>query len=60
MSDDCCDKRKQSLYLPEDMLHEVQVEAKRLDRSLSWVLQFAWKFGRKHVREIPDLEFPCP
>jgi len=29
------DKRKQSLYFPEDMLREIQEEANRQDRSLS-------------------------
>jgi uncharacterized small protein (TIGR04563 family) len=29
------DKRKQSLYFPEDMLQEIQQEAARMDRSLS-------------------------
>ena len=29
------DKRKQSLYFPEEMLNEIQREAVRLDRSLS-------------------------
>ena len=28
------DKRKQSLYFPEDMLKEIQAEAARQDRSL--------------------------
>ena len=31
------DKRKQSLYFPEDMLKEIQDEATRQDRSLSWI-----------------------
>ena len=30
------DARKQSLYFPEDMLTEIQSQAQRLDRSLSW------------------------
>ena len=32
---DLTDKRKQSLYFPEDMLREIQAEAQRQDRSLS-------------------------
>jgi uncharacterized small protein (TIGR04563 family) len=31
------DKRKQSLYFPEEMLKEIQDEANRQDRSLSWI-----------------------
>jgi uncharacterized small protein (TIGR04563 family) len=30
------DNRKQSLYFPEDMLEEIQREASRQDRSISW------------------------
>ena len=54
------DKRKQSLYFPEDMLLEIQAEAIRLDRSLSWVVQTAWQLGKRHIKEIPTLELPCP
>ena len=42
------DKRKQSLYFPEEMLKEIQEEANRQDRSLSWVVQQAWKIAREH------------
>ena len=37
------DKRKQSLYFPEDMLNEIQAEANRQDRSLSWIEQQSWR-----------------
>lgn len=56
------DKRKQSLYFPEQMLKEIQEEAARQDRSLSWIVQKAWKIARKDimkypsVNEIPDHE----
>jgi uncharacterized small protein (TIGR04563 family) len=49
------DKRKQSLYFPEDMLQEIIAEAARLDRSLSWVMQNAWKVGRKDIQKIPSV-----
>lgn len=48
------DKRKQSLYFPEDMLEEIQAEAKRQDRSLSWIVQQAWKIARGEIQRIPD------
>jgi uncharacterized small protein (TIGR04563 family) len=54
------DKRKQSLYFPEEMQREIEHEARRLDRSLSWIVQVAWQYGKKHIREIPSLELPCP
>ena len=47
------DKRKQSLYFPESMLVEIKSEAQRLNRSLSWVIQRAWKVARKNVRDLP-------
>jgi uncharacterized small protein (TIGR04563 family) len=48
------DKRKQSLYFPEDMLREIQDEAKRQDRSLSWIVQRAWKEARADLMKIPS------
>jgi uncharacterized small protein (TIGR04563 family) len=47
------DKRKQSLYFPEQMLIEMKEEATRLNRSLSWVVQRAWKVARREVRKMP-------
>ena len=49
------DKRKQSLYFPETMLAEIKDEAARLDRSLSWVVQRAWKLARSDIRKIPSV-----
>jgi uncharacterized small protein (TIGR04563 family) len=48
------DKRKQSLYFPEDMLQEIQHEAQRLDRSLSWIVQQGWKISRNKLKEFPS------
>lgn len=47
------DKRKQSLYFPEDLLQEIQAEAIRQDRSLSWVVQRAWLLARERVATLP-------
>jgi uncharacterized small protein (TIGR04563 family) len=49
------DKRKQSLYFPEDMLKEIQAEATRQDRSLSWIVQKAWKIARKEIGKYPSI-----
>ena len=49
------DKRKQSLYFPEEMLKEIQEEATRQDRSLSWIVQKAWKFARKDIMKYPSV-----
>jgi uncharacterized small protein (TIGR04563 family) len=48
------DKRKQSLYFPEAMLQEIIQEAHRLDRSLSWVVQRAFKIARSEIAAIPS------
>jgi uncharacterized small protein (TIGR04563 family) len=47
------DKRKQSLYFPEEMLREIQLEATRQDRSLSWIVQRAWQVAREHISRMP-------
>ncbi|NTX14505.1 TIGR04563 family protein [Myxococcus sp. CA051A] len=49
------DHRKQSLYFPEDMLEEIQREATRQDRSLSWIVQQAWKVARAEIRRMPSV-----
>ena len=48
------DARKQSLYFPDEMLQEIQTQAQRLDRSLSWVVQQAWKISKTELRKIPS------
>ena len=50
------DKRKQSLYFPEEMLKEIGDEATRQDRSLSWIVQKAWKAARKEIMSIPSVD----
>lgn len=47
-------EKKQSLYFPEEMLVEIREQAERLDRSLSWIVQRAWKLARKQVKAMPS------
>ncbi len=54
------DKRKQSLYFPEEMLAEIQHEAARLDRSLSWIVQQGWKFAREKLKAVPATDDGLP
>ena len=54
------DKRKQSLYFPEDMLQEIQQEATRQDRSLSWIVQQAWRLARARIASIPGMSGSGP
>ena len=37
------------------MLNEIQREANRQDRSLSWIVQQAWKLARMEIRKIPSV-----
>ena len=41
--------RKHSVYFPEYLLAEIGAEAVRLDRSLSWMVQHAWKRARAEI-----------
>lgn len=50
------DKRKQSLYFPEEMLREIQDEATRQDRSLSWIVQHAWRAAREQMAKMPGMD----
>jgi uncharacterized small protein (TIGR04563 family) len=54
------DKQKQSLYFPEDMLREIMTESVRLDRSLSWTVQQAWRVARVELRRFPTVGESAP
>lgn len=54
------DKRKQSLYFPEQMLTEIQHEANRQDRSLSWIVQKAWQIARSEIAKYPSVNDLLP
>jgi uncharacterized small protein (TIGR04563 family) len=45
--------QRQSMYFPPGMLQEIRLEAKRLDRGVSWVLQRAWRLAREEIRKLP-------
>ena len=49
------EKRKQSLYFPVDMLDEMQKEAERLERPISWVIQQAWKLSKEAIGSYPGV-----
>jgi uncharacterized small protein (TIGR04563 family) len=48
------DRRKQSLHFSESPLREIKHEAERLDRSISWVVQAAWKTARRQIKSTPS------
>src|SRR5262249_23724415 len=44
---------KQSFYFSAEILRDVACEARRLDRSASWVLQRAWMSARREIGKLP-------
>lgn len=46
--------RRQALYFPTEMLEELQAESQRQDRSISWLIQQAWKIARSDLRRMPS------
>jgi uncharacterized small protein (TIGR04563 family) len=50
------EKKKQSLYFPVEMLDEMQNEADRQERPLSWIMQQAWKLSRDRIMTYPAVE----
>jgi uncharacterized small protein (TIGR04563 family) len=47
------DHRKQSFYFPTDLLEQVQAESDRQERSMSWLVQQAWKIALPTLRKLP-------
>ena len=46
-------KKKVTLYFSSGMLDETQHEAIRQDRSISWIIQAAWRIAREEVQRLP-------
>jgi uncharacterized small protein (TIGR04563 family) len=49
-------KVKLTLYFPEDVLKEAQREAERQDRSISWIVQQAWRLARDQIAQYPSVQ----
>ena len=47
-------KKKVTLYFNSAVLGETQHEAIRQDRSISWIIQAAWRIARDEVRRLPN------
>ncbi|MBA2663461.1 MAG: TIGR04563 family protein [Bradymonadaceae bacterium] len=52
-------KKKLTLYFSEDLLNETKQEALRQDRSLSWIMELAWKIARERLQEMPGVDEYC-
>jgi uncharacterized small protein (TIGR04563 family) len=48
------DKRKQSVYFSSAILTEIAEAANRLDRSMSWMVQKAWRLARAEMKRVPS------
>jgi len=53
-------KKKVTLYFSSSMLEETQREAIRQDRSISWIIQAAWRMSRDEVRKLPGVAGMAP
>lgn len=49
-------KKKLTLYFTEEMLEEIKVEVTRQDRSISWLLQTAWRLSRDEIKGLPGVD----
>jgi uncharacterized small protein (TIGR04563 family) len=47
-------KKKVTLYFNAAMLAETQKEALRQDRSVSWIIQAAWRIARDEMKRMPE------
>lgn len=48
-------KKKITLYIPEDLVSETKQEALRHDRSLSWIVEMAWRIARGQIQSMPGV-----
>lgn len=48
-------RNKKSVSLSERTLSELKEESVRLERSLSWLINRAWKLARTEIQRIPSV-----
>lgn len=51
-------KQKLTLYLPPNLLQEAKLEAERQERTVSWILQKAWEYAKKDIKNMPGAGEP--
>ena len=47
-------KNKRSIYIPDQIITELEKEAKRQDRTLSWLIKRAWLESRDKIKKYPS------
>ena len=48
--------KKRSIYFPQSMLNEIEEEMGRQERTLSWLVQQAWRMAGPTIRSFPGVE----
>lgn len=46
--------RRSSIYLSERIHQEIEREATRLDRNVSWLIRMAWDNSREAIKALPS------
>ena len=49
-------RKKLTLYVSEEVVLETKKEAMRQDRSMSWVMEVAWKVARERLQRMPGID----
>ena len=49
-------KNRKSVYIADKMLEELEAEAKRQDRTISWLLKRAWFESKQKIKEYPSCQ----
>ena len=48
-------KHKMTVYVPDNVFDEMRLEAERQERSVSWLVEHAWKLSRGQVKTYPTV-----
>lgn len=48
-------KHKMTVYVPDSIFAEMRREANRQERSVSWLVEHAWKLSRIKVKSYPTV-----
>lgn len=48
--------KKRSIYVPAEMMSEIDHEMQRQERTLSWLMQQAWRIARPTIQSLPGIE----
>lgn len=44
----------QTVYFPAKIAAEIEREARRIDRSVPWLVRISWEIARERIMTIPD------